>query len=92
MARSHIAIALGGAAFTLLLIFQLISSFGLPEIGLLNIILTKTPIESSPYQIPISEDGWVNVEKPDEGLYLLGVGKADITGYTGVFGLTSYTS
>ena len=90
MARSHIAVALGGAAFTLLLIFQLISSFGFPEITFLNIDWTETLVGSSPYQIPISEDEWVHVAKPNEDLYLLGVGKADITGYTGVFGLLSY--
>ena len=90
MTRSHIAVALGGAAFTLLLIFQLISGFGSSETGFLNTIRTGSTIKPSPYQIPSSEDDWVYVENPNEDLYLLGLGKADITGYTRMFGLTSY--
>ncbi|MCJ1352591.1 MAG: hypothetical protein MMC33_002575 [Icmadophila ericetorum] len=81
MARFHIAAALGAAIFALLVLFQLISNFGLPELTFLNLHPKGEYRRPSPLQIPIDlavpgqENG-----KEDESLYLLGVGKGDITG------------
>ena len=81
MAPYHIAVALAGATFSLLLVLQLTSTFGLPQIDFLS-LRYDAPTRGSPFnQIPIN----YGVPDPevleDDGLYLLGVGKADITGY-----------
>lgn len=77
MARNHIIAALGAACFALLLIFQLISSFGFPEVIFLNLHRVDPLGAQASTQIPINPNE--NITK-DESLYLLGVGKADITG------------
>lgn len=85
MARSHIAAALATATLALLITLQLISNFGLPTISFLNLksdISAGAPVSfQQPINAPISTQ-----EKPEYGnrqdgtQYLLGVGKADITG------------
>lgn len=80
MAKLHVAAALATATFALLLILQLISNFGLPRFDFLNLYYDVYSIHSTPYQIPISSarleaDGAGNGDE-----YLLGVGRADITG------------
>ena len=93
MARFHIAAALGAAIFALLVLFQLISNFGLPELTFLNLHPKGEYRRPSPLQIPIDlavpgqENG-----KEDESLYLLGVGKGDITGYAGFNRQTAETN
>jgi hypothetical protein len=83
MARNHILIALGTACFALLVIFQLASTFGFPQISFLNLHSVSFGTGSS-NQIPI---GTELPELPNDlasqngSLYMLGVGKADITGY-----------
>jgi len=80
MARGHVAIALGAACFALLVVFQLISTFGFPQVGFLN--LHYIPVYSgSSNQIPIDVELPSDYVSKNGSLYLLGVGKADITGY-----------
>lgn len=80
MARVHIAIALATACFGLLIAFHLISQFGLPDVGFFHFKQSKDPVNTAPNQIPfIPEESQPG---PDDGgpAYLLGTGKADITG------------
>ena len=83
MARNHIIAALGAACFVLLLIFQLISSFGFPEVTFLNLHRVDPIKAQSSSQIPIKPDSPSKDIAQDGSLYLLGVGKGDITGYVG---------
>ena len=81
MARSHVAIALAAACFALLVVFQLVSTFGFPHISFLNLYHTSSNTRTvPPFQIPIDGDFSENYAAKDGSLYLLGVGKADITG------------
>lgn len=81
MARHHLAAALASAFFALLLVFQLLSSFGFPKIDFLH-LRPKASLEyPTLHQIPINSPG-SNSDSLENGTrYLLGVGKADITGY-----------
>lgn len=81
MARYNIAAALAGATFSLLVILQLISTFGLPRFDFLSIRYDGATRGSFCNQIPIKSGGPDLEALEDDGLYLLGVGKADITGY-----------
>lgn len=82
MARSPIAVALATATITLLITFHLISTFGLPTLGFLNIYYILEGSENIPSeQIPINPPLAGSQASQDASVYLLGVGKADITGY-----------
>lgn len=81
MARYHVAAALAGASFSLLVILQLISTFGLPQLDFLRMQYGATVRDSFANQIPIKSGVPDLKALDDDGLYLLGVGKADITGY-----------
>lgn len=81
MARYHIAAALAGATFSLLVILQLVSTFGLPQLDFLRMRYGATTRNSFSHQIPIKSGAPDLKALDDDGLYLLGVGKADITGY-----------
>ncbi len=79
MARLHIAAALVTATLALLIIFQLLSNFGLPTLEFLRLrrngewytsVFSQHPL-NAPTAPTYSDDG---------ASYLLGVGKADITG------------
>lgn len=85
MARFHIAAALGAATFALLVLFQLIWSFGLPQITfLLNIHREGDEPRLPRLQIPINPIGSELKDGEEDGsAYLLGVGKGDITGCAG---------
>lgn len=80
MARVHIAAALATACFGLLIAFHLISQFGLPDVGFYHFRQSKDAVATAPNQIPFTP------ESPQPGAahggpaYLLGTGKADITG------------
>ncbi|KAL9019898.1 MAG: hypothetical protein Q9185_002840 [Variospora sp. 1 TL-2023] len=80
MARSHIAAALAIASLGLLITFHLISHFGLPRLGFFRFSYDPDDTTTAPGQIPILPP----VSQPSvfdhEPAYLLGVGKADITG------------
>ncbi|MCJ1477047.1 hypothetical protein MMC13_005718 [Lambiella insularis] len=79
MARTHIATALAAACFALLVVFQLVENFGWPSVGFLNLHHDPKEVDS-PSQIPIYADLPEGSRANDGSLYLLGVGKADITG------------
>ena len=82
MARSPIAVALATATIALLITFHLISTFGLPTLGFLNLYYVLEGPENTPFtQIPINPPLAESEASQDASSYLLGVGKADITGY-----------
>ena len=84
MARFHIAAALGAATFALLVLFQLIWSFGLPQLTFLNLYREEDEPRLPRFQIPINPVGSEPKHGDEDGsAYLLGVGKGDITGYAG---------
>ena len=80
MVRTHLAAVLGAACIALYVTIQLISSFGFPRLSFLNLHYVVDRQNERLPQVPIiptSEDA----PQPAEGTpYLLGVGKADITG------------
>lgn len=81
MARSPIAVALAAASLGLLIIFQLTSRFGLPNVGYFHFRHSTEDVRAVPNQIPLTPAG-PQAEIPEDGpAYLLGVGKADITGF-----------
>jgi neutral ceramidase len=81
MARSHIAVALGAALVASLIIGQLVINLGFPSVDFWHARLDQTYNGAQ-------QDHFIS-EKQDGGLaddpssYLIGVGKADITGYVG---------
>lgn len=83
MARTHIATGLAAACFVLLVVFHLVSNFGWLEVGFLNLHYVFTNAGSE-FQVPMSPDLLQGSGTNDGSLYLLGVGKADITGYGGL--------
>lgn len=81
MARSHIAAALAVACFGLLIAFHLISQFGLPNVGFFHFGHGRVEVTAVPNQIPFGPAASRPTTSKDGPAYLLGVGKADITGY-----------
>lgn len=78
MARSHIAVALGAALVALLIVGQLVVNLGLPNVDFWHWRLDQT-YDGVQQDLFISEkqDGG---QVADASQYLVGVGKADITG------------
>ena len=81
MAPKHLTAAIGAACVALFITIQMISTSGLPQFSFLRLYYVGNPRVISIPQIPINsilED----VSRTGKGTpYLLGVGKADITGY-----------
>ncbi|KAK4694103.1 neutral ceramidase, partial [Lecanoromycetidae sp. Uapishka_2] len=81
MARFHIAAALATAAVVLILISQLLSTFGWPKIDFLALRYDSLSTGSAPNQFAINGPASEPAASTKHGAkYLLGVGKADITG------------
>ncbi|KAI4172408.1 MAG: hypothetical protein LQ348_006784 [Seirophora lacunosa] len=80
MARSHVAAALAIASLGLLITFHLISQFGLPDVGFFRFSYDSDDITTTPGQIPLLPPTSQSAVFNHEPVYLLGVGKADITG------------
>ena len=80
MAQFHVAATLVTATFALLLILQLISNFGLPGLDFEHLRYNLYPPHTTPYQIPFRSPGSEPSTGENGDQYLLGVGKADITG------------
>ncbi|KAL8909093.1 MAG: hypothetical protein Q9207_000427 [Kuettlingeria erythrocarpa] len=80
MGRSHIAAALGIASFILLTTVHLISQLGWPNVGFFHFKHISEDTASSANQIPLSFRDPQTDASDDGPAYLLGVGKADITG------------
>lgn len=83
MARAHILAALTAATVTLLVAFHLISAIGLPQLDFLHLRYEdeRPRIPQVPIA-PLSAEPSPDAEgtSDDQTRYLLGVGKADITG------------
>ena len=83
MARSHIAVALGAAAFVLLVIFQLASTLRIPELDFWHWTVQEqgngVP-QTHLFSEDTAEDAAADAVTAEGSQYLLGVGKADITG------------
>jgi neutral ceramidase len=84
MARSHIAVALGATAFALLVIFQLTSTLGIPELDFWHWTVQEQgngiPQTHLFGEKDAAEDAAADAVTAEGSQYLLGVGKADITG------------
>lgn len=82
MARFHIAAALATATVALLTTFYLISTLGLPELEFLHMRYDYgQPSIVSSQQMPIGPFPKAKSVEDPHTQYLLGIGKADITGY-----------
>ena len=83
MARFHIAAALGAATMVLLITLQLISHFGLPALDFINLTKDAFTLGSTANQYLFKSPYNAGEKYADDGtLYMVGVGKADITGYS----------
>ena len=80
MARFHIAAALATVTLALLISFQRLSQNGWPEVDFLKLRYFYPRIASGPGQFPINRPYNEASSSEHAALYLLGVGKADITG------------
>ena len=82
MARSHIAVALGAALIASLIIGQLVVNLGFPSVDFWHARLDQT-YNGAQQDSFFSEkqDGGAAAAAEDASSYLIGVGKADITGY-----------
>jgi len=84
MARSHIAVALGAAVFALLVILQLTSTLRIPELDFWHWTVQEQgngiPQMHLFNEKDAAEDAATNAVTAEGSQYLLGVGKADITG------------
>lgn len=82
MARLHIAAALATSTVTLLIVLQLLAHFGLPEFDFLHRKYYSLRSGSVPNQYVFNSDSEPSLLQGgyDGDTYLLGVGKADITG------------
>ncbi|KAL8928599.1 MAG: hypothetical protein Q9208_001833 [Pyrenodesmia sp. 3 TL-2023] len=80
MARSHIAAALGIASLGLLVAFHLISQLGLPNVGFFHFKYVPENRATSAVQEPLVRPSSQPDVSDNIPAYLLGVGKADITG------------
>jgi neutral ceramidase len=79
MARSHIAVALGAALVASLIISQLVINLGFPKVDFWHWRLDQS-YNAAPQTFFNSEKQSGELAD-DPSSYLLGVGKADITGY-----------
>ncbi|KAI9881167.1 MAG: hypothetical protein M1830_007145 [Pleopsidium flavum] len=78
MAGYNIAAALAAASLAVILIFHLIATFGLPRFDFLNLHYEPGQWRKVAHQQPMGSE--VPLLSSAGELYLLGVGKADITG------------
>ncbi|KAJ9643481.1 hypothetical protein H2201_008024 [Coniosporium apollinis] len=92
MARPHIAVALAAATFALLVIYQLTQSFGLPQLDYWHWKSEGTEYGRSALQSPISRTTGLGSHALEGDQYLLGVGKADITGPVVELNLMGYAN
>ncbi|KAL8907404.1 MAG: hypothetical protein Q9171_005869 [Xanthocarpia ochracea] len=80
MARSHIAAALAVACVGILTTFYLITQFGLPNVGFFNFRQSSPEATAAPHQVFLGPAASRPTVTEDGPMYLLGTGKADITG------------
>ncbi|KAL1643235.1 hypothetical protein SLS61_009334 [Didymella pomorum] len=89
MARSHIAVAVGAALVALLIVGQLVVNLGLPNNEFWHWRLDQTYGVPQDLFFSTKQDGGL-VEDPSQ--YLIGVGKADITGPVVELNLMGYAN
>jgi neutral ceramidase len=77
MARSHIAVALGAALVALLIVSQLVVNLGFPQVDFWHWRLDQQYGYTQTHFFSSKQAG---EEVDDPSQYLIGVGKADITG------------
>lgn len=82
MARSHIAVALGAALIASLIIAQLVVNLGFPKPDFWHWRLDQ-PYHAGSTQTQFISEKQSGAPTDDPASYLVGVGKADITGYVG---------
>ncbi|KAK4943041.1 hypothetical protein LTR66_014639, partial [Elasticomyces elasticus] len=75
MARSHLAIALVAASIALLAIFQLVAQYGFPQLDYWHWRQAKLEYAGHNGKQQVLQDAQLSADE-----YMLGVGKADITG------------
>lgn len=96
MARSHIAVALGAAVFALLVILQLTSTLRIPELDFWHWTVQEQgngiPQTHLFNEKDAAEDAATNAVTAEGSQYLLGVGKADITGPVVELNLMGYAN
>ncbi|KAL8737775.1 MAG: hypothetical protein Q9181_001365 [Wetmoreana brouardii] len=80
MARPNIAAALAIACLGLFITFQLISQFDLPWVGFFHLKYEAKGVTTAPHQKPLAPPASRPAALHGEPEYLLGVGRADITG------------
>jgi neutral ceramidase len=80
MARSHIAVALSAALVASLIIAQLTILFGLPKLQFWNCAPGQTQSHDGFHQGLLTSEKLDGEAVQDPSQYLIGVGKADITG------------
>lgn len=81
MARFHLIAALTTTTFAVLVSFQLISNIDLPSLDILSSRWHAYKDPSTVLQQSVNPPVWEPHALRDGTQYLLGVGKADITGY-----------
>lgn len=82
MARSHIAVALGAALAASLIIGQLVINLGFPSVDFWHLRLDQSYNGAQQTHFLGEKQSSDLVEDPSS--YLIGVGKADITGWARV--------
>lgn len=92
MARSHIAVALGAAVFALLVIFQLTTTLGLPELDFWHWTVQEQRNGIPQTHLFSEKDAAADAVTAEGSQYLLGVGKADITGPVVELNLMGYAN
>ena len=90
MARLHIAAALATATLALIIISQLLSQYGWPEVDFLKLRYYYPTRAFASSQYPINNPYNEATSSEHAGLYLLGVGKADITGPVAEINMMGY--
>jgi neutral ceramidase len=83
MARSHIAVALSAALVTLVIVGQLVINLGLPQVDFWHWRLDQDQHYHTQTHFLNGKQADGAVE--DASQYLIGVGKADITGYVNLY-------
>lgn len=78
MARSHIAVAFGAALFASLIISQLVINLGFPQVDFWHWRLDQQQYDRT--QTHFFSEKQAGDAAEDASQYLIGVGKADITG------------
>jgi len=84
MARSHIAVALGAALVASLIVGQLVINLGFPQVDFWHWRLDQQQYDHTQTHFFNGKQADEAVDDPSQ--YLIGVGKADITGYVSLPG------